>query len=73
LLEALKSGKVAGAAIDVRVPDGGQPSPLSMHPRLIATPHIGGKTTEARARAGEQIAQEVLAALAGQPLRWKVG
>jgi D-3-phosphoglycerate dehydrogenase len=73
LLEALRSGKVAGAALDIRIPDGGKPSPLSMHPRVIATPHIGGRTAEAQARAGEDIAEEVLAALRGEPLRWKVG
>jgi len=73
LLEALESGKVAGAALDVRSPDGGQPSPLSMHARVIATPHIGGMTMEANARASEDIAHEVLAGLRGEPLRWKVG
>jgi D-3-phosphoglycerate dehydrogenase len=73
LLAALKSGKVAGAALDIRIPEGRQPSALSMHPRVIATPHLGGNTAEAGARAAEHIAQEVLAALKGEPLRWKVG
>jgi D-3-phosphoglycerate dehydrogenase / 2-oxoglutarate reductase len=73
LLEALNSGKVGGAAIDVGIPDGGQPGALSTHPGVIATPHIGGMTTEANARASVDIAQEVLAALRGEPLRWKIG
>ena len=45
---------------------------LVKHPRVIATPHIGAQTAEAQARAAEDIAREVLAALRGQPLRWKI-
>jgi D-3-phosphoglycerate dehydrogenase / 2-oxoglutarate reductase len=72
LLSALKSGKVAGAALDVfseEPPDSGE---LVAHPRVIATPHIGAQTIEAQSRAAEDIAHEVLAALRGEPLRWKV-
>jgi D-3-phosphoglycerate dehydrogenase len=72
LLEALKSGKVAGAALDVF---GKEPPGLTetvSHPRVIATPHIGAQTAEAQSRASEDIAQEVLAALRGESLRWKV-
>ncbi len=43
-----------------------------LHPRVIATPHIGAQTAEAQSRASEDIAAEVLAALQNQPLRWKV-
>ena len=42
------------------------------HPRLIATPHIGAQTVEAQERAAEDIAHEVLAALNGKDLRWRV-
>jgi D-3-phosphoglycerate dehydrogenase len=42
------------------------------HPRVIASPHIGAQTAEAQARASEDIATEVLSALNGKPLRWKV-
>ena len=38
------------------------------HPHVIATPQIGAQTVEARARAAEDIAREVLAALRGEPL-----
>ena len=72
LLDALNSGKVAGAALDVF---GQEPPGLTetvSHPRLIATPHIGAQTAEAQSRAAEDIANEVLSALRGGSLRWKV-
>jgi D-3-phosphoglycerate dehydrogenase len=72
LLAALQAGKVAGAALDVFAQEPPGESPLVAHPRVIATPHIAAQTAEAQARAGLDIAQEVLAALRGEPLRWRV-
>ena len=72
LLAALESGKVASAALDVFATEPPGPTPLATHPRVVGTPHIGAQTVEAQARAAEDISSEVLAALAGQPLRWKV-
>jgi len=72
LVAALNSGKVAGAALDVF---GQEPPGLTeavSHPRVIATPHIGAQTVEAQSRASDDIAAEVLSALQGRPLRWKV-
>jgi D-3-phosphoglycerate dehydrogenase len=72
LLDALNLGKVAGAALDVF---GQEPPGLTetvSHPRVIATPHIGAQTAEAQTRASEDIAHEVLSALQGKLLRWKV-
>jgi len=72
LLDALNSGKVAGAALDVF---GQEPPGLTetvSHPRVIATPHVGAQTFEAQSRASEDIASEVLSALQNKPLRWKV-
>jgi len=45
---------------------------LVAHPHVIDSPHIGAQTVEAQARAANDIAEEILNALAGKPLRWKV-
>lgn len=72
LVAALNSGKVAGAALDVfGVEPPGMTETVS-HPRVIATPHIGAQTAEAQSRASEDIANEVLSALQGKSLKWKV-
>ncbi len=72
LLAALNSGKVAGAALDVYTTEPPGATDLVKHPHVICTPHIGAQTVEAQTRASEDIAHEVLAALKGGPLRWKV-
>jgi len=72
LVKALNSGKVAGAALDVfSVEPPGLTEAVS-HPRVIGTPHVGAQTVEAQSRASEDIAAEVLSALQGKTLRWKV-
>jgi D-3-phosphoglycerate dehydrogenase len=72
LLEALNSGKVAGAALDVFTAEPPGLTDLVAHPKVVGTPHIGAQTVEAQSRAANDIAEEVLTALNGQPLRWKV-
>lgn len=72
LLAALESGKVAGAALDVFAAEPPGDSRLVKHRRVVDTPHIGAQTVEAQERAAEDIATEVLAALNGDALRWKV-
>ena len=72
LLDALNKGKVAGAGLDVFEKEPPGLTELVAHPRVIATPHIGAQTSEAQSRAAEDIAAEVLAALQGKSLRWRV-
>ena len=72
LLEALNSGQVAGAALDVFTTEPPGLTDLVSHPKVIATPHVGAQTVEAQARAAYDISTEIIRALNGQPLRWKV-
>lgn len=72
LLGALESGQVGGAALDVFAKEPPGMSALVTHPLVVATPHIGAQTVEAQARAAEDIATEILAALRGEPLRWRI-
>ena len=72
LLGAIESGQVAGAALDVYANEPPGLSALVSHPQVITTPHIAAQTREAQARAAVDIANEVLAALRGDPLRWKI-
>jgi len=72
LLAALKSGQVAAAALDVFATEPPGLTALVAHPNVVATPHIGAQTEEAQDRAAEDIASEVLNALRGEPLRWKI-
>lgn len=72
LVGALESGQVAGAALDVFSEEPPGMTALVTHPNVIATPHISAQTSESQERAAVDIAEEVLNALQGQPLRWKV-
>jgi D-3-phosphoglycerate dehydrogenase len=72
LLASLESGQVAAAALDVFATEPPGLTALVAHPNVVATPHIGAQTEEAQDRAAEDIASEVLTALRGEPLRWKI-
>lgn len=65
LADALSSGRVAGAALDVFASEPCTDSPLFAMPQVVVTPHLGASTTEAQDKAGEQIAAQVILALAG--------
>jgi len=72
LLEGLNSGKIAGAALDVFAQEPSDHLELINHPGVIATPHIAGQTIEAQQRASADIAREVIGALNGEKLRWRI-
>ena len=66
LLEALKSGKVAGMGVDVYESEPCTDSPLFAFDQVVATPHLAASTTEAQDKAGVMIAEQVAAALKGE-------
>jgi D-3-phosphoglycerate dehydrogenase len=65
LKDALDSGKVAGAAIDVFPSEPVTEHPLFGYRNVVMTPHLGASTAEATDRAGYQSAEQVVAALTG--------
>ncbi|RLE35317.1 3-phosphoglycerate dehydrogenase [Candidatus Acetothermia bacterium] len=60
LLEALDSGKLAGAGLDVFGEEPPTNERLLKHPKVTLTPHIGAQTKEAQARVGEEVADIVI-------------
>ncbi|MDO9546781.1 MAG: hydroxyacid dehydrogenase [Pelolinea sp.] len=72
LLNGLNSGKIGGAALDVYLEEPPTNRELIDHPKVIVTPHIGGQTVDAQTQASIDIASEVLAALRGDKLSWKI-
>jgi len=66
LAEAVRSGHVGGAGIDVYVTEPTTASPLFELERVVVTPHLGASTEEAQDRAGTDVARSVQLALAGE-------
>ena len=63
LYEAIKAGKVAGAALDVYAEEPSKGHKLYTLDEVIGSPHVGAGTVEAKKRVGEVAAQKVIGAL----------
>ncbi len=66
LAEALRSGTIAGAGLDVFVTEPPIASPLLGLPNIVVTPHLGASTDEAQEKAGVSVARSVRLALDGE-------
>lgn len=66
LAEAIRAGRIGGAAIDVFATEPTTSSPLFGLPQVVVTPHLGASTAEAQDKAGDTIAEQVALALAGE-------
>ncbi|MET8774754.1 phosphoglycerate dehydrogenase [Nocardia sp. NPDC050713] len=66
LADAIKSGHVRAAGLDVFETEPCTDSPLFELPQVVVTPHLGASTSEAQDRAGTDVAKSVLLALAGE-------
>jgi len=66
LAEAIRTGRVAGAALDVFADEPISASPLFELDQVVVTPHLGASTGEAQDKAGVTIAEQVVLALAGE-------
>jgi glyoxylate reductase len=73
LRRALHDGVIAGAGLDVTEPEPLSPDdPLLTAPHLIVLPHIGSATHHARERMADLAVENLLAALAGEPMPHEV-
>jgi D-3-phosphoglycerate dehydrogenase len=59
LAAALKSGKVAGAGVDVFVEEPAETNPLFGAPNVVCTPHLGASTSEAQENVAIQVAEQM--------------
>ena len=65
LAEAIRSGHVQGAGLDVFAKEPTTESPLFELPSVVVAPHLGASTAEAQDKAGVTIAEQVILALNG--------
>ncbi len=70
--QALREGKVAGAALDVFAQEPPRECPLLKNEKVIVTPHLGASTHEAQANVAIDAAEQIVSVLNGQPVRYAV-
>ncbi|MHB8513604.1 MAG: phosphoglycerate dehydrogenase [Actinomycetota bacterium] len=73
LAQAVREGKLAGAALDVYSTEPpSADSPVFAEPSIVVTPHLGASTEEAQEKAGTTIAEQVMLALRGELAQYAV-
>ena len=72
LYDAVDSGQIGGAAIDVFSEEPAVGNILTTHDRIICTPHLAASTAEAQLRAATQTAEQILDILAGRSARFAI-
>jgi D-3-phosphoglycerate dehydrogenase len=70
--DALKAGRIAGAAFDVFGSEPPTGSPLFDAPNTLLTPHLGASTAEAQVAVAVEVAEQILEVLAGRSARYAV-
>ena len=66
LVEALESGRLAGAALDVFEAEPRVPEALRSSPRVVLTPHVASATHETRLRMADLVLANLDAVMAGR-------
>ncbi len=69
LYEAILTGKVAGAALDVFEQEPPVDNPLIGLPQVVVTPHLGASTVEAQENVAIDVSEELLKILRGEPFK----
>ncbi len=72
LYDAIESGRLAGAAVDVFTKEPAVGNILTTSDKIIVTPHLGASTAEAQVNVAVDVAEEILAVLRGEQARHAV-